>query len=98
MAAGLTLDCGSNGAKAPALPKARADSSRPGSPSPRTPNCEDWAATPAGSTPSSTMSTKGRTYGLENGKRGRKFTRIRGGAPERDEPKTARVNVSTSGV
>ena len=45
---GLTPDSGSNIPKAPPVANARALSARPGMPSPRTPNWEDWAEATAG--------------------------------------------------
>ena len=42
------LDSVSKRPKAPPVAVARGDCGRIGSPSPRTPNCDDWAATAAG--------------------------------------------------
>ena len=44
-AAGLTDDSPSNNPNAPPSERLRAETSRPGMPRPRMPNCDDWAAT-----------------------------------------------------
>ncbi len=55
-------------AKAPPLENARAPIGRPGIPSPRTPNCDDWADTAAGISASARTTRARRTYGVSKGK------------------------------
>jgi hypothetical protein len=61
MVAGLSPDSASNMANAPEEPAARVDSGRPGTPSPRTPNCDAWAATVAGESTRSARKRRPRT-------------------------------------